>query len=122
MNEITSFLSDNPLIALALAILVIIFVLSVLKKLFKIALVIGIILLFAGGTVNHFARKQFDAHGKELLDKGKALLREGKEKIERTITDELAAPPAQDSASRVADRASAKKPRSKAAAKRAREM
>jgi hypothetical protein len=122
MSEITSFLSANPLIALALVILLIIFILSVLKKLFKIALVIGIILLLAGGTVNHFARKQFDAHGKELLDRGKALLREGKEKIEKTITDELSSPPATDSTSRTADRKSAKKPRSNTAAKRARQM
>ena len=122
MNEITSFLSANPLIALAIAILLIILVLSILKKLFKIALIVGIILLLVGGAVNHFAREQFDMHGKAFLDKGRELLREGKEKVEKTIADELASPSAEDSTTHKAVPKGSKKSHPKTAAKRSREI
>jgi hypothetical protein len=88
MDTVTAFLSDNPLIALALGILAIVLVLSVLKKLFKLALIIGIVLLLSGGTVYHFAKKQVDTRGRELLLKGKELLREGAERVEKRLTAE----------------------------------
>ena len=97
MDAITNFLSANPLIALALAILAIILVLSVLKKLFKLALIIGIILLLSGGTVYHFAKEQVDTRGRELLQQGKQLLREGAETVEKRFAAELQPETSKDS-------------------------
>ena len=119
MRAISDFLSANPLIALALAILAIVLIFSIFKKLFKIAIIIAIILLLGGGTVYHFARKQFDTRGRELLHKGKELLRAGTEKVEETITGESRTLSAKDSSTRNGSHITRRKARVKPAATRA---
>jgi hypothetical protein len=63
------FLQENPLVAVALVIVVLLIVLSVMKKLFKIALVLIVIFLIAGGTVFHISQREIADKGKELLQK-----------------------------------------------------
>lgn len=119
MDAVTNFLSANPLIALALAILAIILVLSVLKKLFKLALIIGIILLLSGGTVYHFAKEQMDTRGRELLQQGKQLLREGAERVEKHLANEAQPAAPKDSTQRSAQPRAQKKAPAKHTAKHA---
>ena len=69
MPHVIDFLQENPLVTAALVIIVLGIVLSVLKKLFKIALILIIIFLIAGGTVFHMSQKDVVEKGRELLEK-----------------------------------------------------
>jgi hypothetical protein len=69
MSHVIHFLQANPLVTAALVIVVLGIVLSVLKKLFKIALILILIFLIAGGTVFHMSQKDVMDKGRELLEK-----------------------------------------------------
>lgn len=78
MTHVLDFLQQNPLVTAALVIVVLGIVLSVLKKLFKIALILILVFLIAGGTVFHISQQ-------EVVDKGKELL----EKVGRTVNEKV---------------------------------
>jgi hypothetical protein len=69
MTPLLDFLQQNPLVTAALVIVVLGIVLSVLKKLFKIALILIVIFLIAGGTVFHMSQKEVVEKGRQLLEK-----------------------------------------------------
>ena len=69
MNHVLDFLQNNPLVTAALVIIVLGIVLTVVKKLFKIALILIVIFLIGGGTVFHMSQKDVVDKGKELLEK-----------------------------------------------------
>ncbi len=88
-EALTQFLSENPLVSAALLVVAAAFVISIIKKLFKFALLAGLVLLLSGGAVYHFAREQFVKHGGEVLESGKELLEEGARDVKRTVEEKL---------------------------------
>jgi hypothetical protein len=88
-DALTQFLSDNPLVAAALLVVTVAFVISIMKKLFKFALIAGLVLLLSGGAVYHFAREQFEKHGGKALESGKELLEEGARDVKRAVEEKL---------------------------------
>lgn len=87
MTQVLDFLHENPLVTAALVIVVLGIILTVLKKLFKIALILIIIFLIAGGTVFHMSQKEVVEKGRELLEKvGKTVNERVKELADSTKT------------------------------------
>jgi hypothetical protein len=69
MTPLLDFLHENPLVTAALVIVALGIVLTVLKKLFKIALILILVFLIAGGTVFHLSQRDVVNKGRELLEK-----------------------------------------------------
>ena len=85
MTQVLDFLQQNPLVTAALILVVLGIVLTVLKKLFKIALVLILMFLIGGGTVFHMSQREVVDKGKELLEKvGKAVNEKVKELADST--------------------------------------
>ncbi len=67
MNILIDFLLAHPLIGLILVVLLVCVLVFVLRKLFKIAVLLAVVFLIAGGTVFHISHREVAQKGKELL-------------------------------------------------------
>ncbi len=67
MKILIDFLRANPVIGLILLVLLVFVFLSIVKKLFKLALIIALIFLISGGALFHISHLEFAKKGKELL-------------------------------------------------------
>ncbi|MDH7515586.1 MAG: hypothetical protein QHI48_06915 [Bacteroidota bacterium] len=110
LDSIVQFLTDNPLVAIILAVLVIALVAALLKRVFKAAVIIFAILLLSSGTVYHFAERQLEEKGKTLIESGKKVLKKGVKEIERTAGEKLL-PVLEDSTKNARDSSPAARPR-----------
>lgn len=66
--EIFGVLLSNPILIAVLGIIAVAFVISVIKKVIKAALILFVILLLAGGAVFQFANETVKQHGERILD------------------------------------------------------
>jgi uncharacterized membrane protein YraQ (UPF0718 family) len=67
MKILIDFLRANPVIGLILLVLLVVLFLFIIKKLFKLALVLGLIFLIASGALFRISHLEFAAKGKQLL-------------------------------------------------------
>ncbi|MCK4715736.1 MAG: hypothetical protein KAT54_02935 [Candidatus Marinimicrobia bacterium] len=90
MDKWIDYLSANPVIALALVIVLILFVFMVFRKLIKWAVISFIILAVAGGLSYNEAQKQPQIV-KDILKKGESLkekvLKEGEKAAEKAMEE-----------------------------------
>ena len=91
MNFAMEYLSAHPLIAVGLGIIAGFIVFSLVKKLFKFAVVLIIVFLVAGGGILHVSRK-------EVEEKGKTLLNDARKKVNGVMDEYL---PAEKTAAKV---------------------
>ena len=87
MDKWIDYLSANPVIALALVIVLILFVFMVFRKLIKWAVISFIILAIAGGLSYNEAQKQPQIV-KDILSLKEKVLKEGEKAAEKAV-DEL---------------------------------
>ena len=98
LAAITVYLEAHPLIAVLLVVLAVMFLGSLLRKLIKIAVVMGLIFV-VGLYYTHreasadwrvraeLVKQQATELGKEALEKGAELLEEGKKELEKQIEE-----------------------------------
>jgi hypothetical protein len=87
MQPFLDFLRQNPLIALALVIIAVAVLFTVMKKLFKVALLLLVVLLIAGGTIFGISRQQVESAGRKAMEEGKELYHLGKDALEKKLSD-----------------------------------
>ena len=98
VEAIVLYLETHPLIAVLLVVFAVMFVGSLLRKLIKIAVIFGLILLAGLYYTNREAsedwrvradlvKRQATELGKEALQKGAELLEEGKKELEKQIKE-----------------------------------
>ena len=67
IETLLSYLTNHPVQGLLLVVLAISLVYSIIKKLLKLALILGIIFLSSSGLALHFSQQEWAAKGKHLL-------------------------------------------------------
>jgi hypothetical protein len=90
MDAVLDYLRQNPLIALALLIVAVAIVLTLVKKLFKVAVVLLVVFLVAGGTVFQVSKQDVLDAGEKALREGKKLGREAVEKGREVYREQIA--------------------------------
>lgn len=69
MDAIVAYLKANPIVVAALVIAVAILLYAIIKKFFKLAVLVAIVFLLGGGTVYKFAVDKWEHGGRQLLEK-----------------------------------------------------
>jgi len=84
LEPLLPYLFEHPLIGVALCIVLISALFTLIKKLFKIALVLSIVFLASSGILFHFSQE-------ELAQKGKKTLQSIENKVRKTVKETLPA-------------------------------
>ena len=101
MDDFLNYVSTHPIAAIILGALILLVAYFVLKKLLKLALIIGLILVGVGGYYYYKAPEKFrenlksavgevKEHAEDAVEKGKTILGKGKdlvEDLEKTVRE-----------------------------------
>ena len=68
LSQFFAFLAAHPVLMAVLAALAVAFLMSVIKKIIKVALILFIIFVLAGGTIFHFANRALRSQGERILN------------------------------------------------------
>jgi hypothetical protein len=81
MEALMAYLTENPLVGILLAGLVLSMVWSIVKKLLKVAVILGLIFLSSSGATYHFAQLDLAERGKQILKQTEKKIHEVRKQI-----------------------------------------